>query len=108
RLVRTRADGSPLGLAGEQELGHLAHAPTADSASGLVDALARARVQGRGGAGFPAHVKWRAVAASAGDRVVVANGHEGEPASGKARWLLLSRPHLVLEGLLLASVATSA
>lgn len=108
RLVRSRDDGSPLGLSGEQDLGYLQQAPTEASASGLVDALTRARLQGRGGAGFPAHVKWRSVAAADGDRVVVANGHEGEPASGKDRWLLLNRPHLVLEGLLLAGVALRA
>lgn len=108
RLVRTRPDGSPLGLAGEQELGYLQQTPTTASTSGLIDGLTHARVQGRGGAGFPAHVKWRAVAAAKGDRVVVANGHEGEPASGKDRWLLLNRPHLVLEGLLLASSALQA
>lgn len=108
RLVRTRPDGSPLGLAGEQELGHLQQAASPELAEGLIDALTRARVQGRGGAGFPAHVKWRSVAAADGRRVVVANGHEGEPASGKDRWLLLNRPHLVLEGLLLASAALQA
>ncbi|MEN3121293.1 MULTISPECIES: NADH-ubiquinone oxidoreductase-F iron-sulfur binding region domain-containing protein [Janibacter] len=108
RLVQTRDDGSPLGLVGEQQLGHLQVAPSTDSTSGLIDVLTRARLQGRGGAGFPAHVKWRSVAAADGDRVVVANGHEGEPASGKDRWLLLNRPHLVLEGLLLAGRALRA
>lgn len=105
RLVRTRPDGSPLGLTGERELGHLQRAVSPGTTADLIDELARARVQGRGGAGFPVHVKWRAVAAADGDRVVVANGHEGEPASGKDRWLLLNRPHLVLEGLLLAGAA---
>lgn len=108
RLVRTRGDGTRLGLAGEQELGHLRQAHTEASASGVIDALTRARLQGRGGAGFPAHVKWRSVAAAEGERVVVANGHEGEPASGKDRWLLLNRPHLVLEGLLLSGAALRA
>lgn len=108
RLARTRPDGSPLGLSGEQELGYLQQAPTPESTAGLIDALTRSRVQGRGGAGFPAHVKWRAVAAADGERVVVVNGHEGEPASGKDRWLLLNRPHLVLEGLLLAASALAA
>ncbi len=108
RLVRTRPDGSPLGLVGEQELGYLQQAPSVESTAELIDALTRARVQGRGGAGFPAHVKWRSVAAADGARVVVANGHEGEPASGKDRWLLLHRPHLVLEGLLLAGATLRA
>lgn len=109
RLVRTRSDGTPLGLAGEQELGHFSRPPTVASTQNLIDALATSRLQGRGGAGFPAHVKWGAVAASREkSRIVVANGHEGEPASGKDRWLLLNRPHLVLEGLLLAAMAVRA
>lgn len=108
RLVRTGPDGSPLGLAGEQELGHLTKPLTPESVAHMLDSLGRARLQGRGGAGFPAHVKWRTAAAAEGQRVVVANGHEGEPASGKDRWLLLNRPHLVLEGLLIAAVVVGA
>ncbi len=76
--------------------------------TGLIDQLAEAGLRGRGGAGFPAHVKWRSVADAAGDKVVVANGHEGEPASAKDRWLLTHRPHLVLDGALLAARATGA
>jgi NADH:ubiquinone oxidoreductase subunit F (NADH-binding) len=67
----------------------------------LVEALRRADLRGRGGAGFPAWRKVEAVAARrpAGPVTVVANGEEGEPASCKDRYLLRHRPHLVLEGL---------
>lgn len=108
RLALTRPDGTPLGLTGEQELGHLVQTHTNASAEKLIEALTVGRLQGRGGAGFPAHVKWRTVAAASRAKVVVANGHEGEPASGKDRWLLLNRPHLVLEGMLLAALAIGA
>lgn len=108
RLALTRPDGTPLGLTGEQELGHLVQTHTNASAEQLIEALTVGRLQGRGGAGFPAHVKWRTVAAASRAKVVVANGHEGEPASGKDRWLLLNRPHLVLEGMLLAALAIGA
>jgi NADH:ubiquinone oxidoreductase subunit F (NADH-binding) len=91
-------------LAEERARGFLASGP----AQGILTVLEEAGLRGRGGAGFPTHVKWRAVAAAAGSAVVVANGHEGEPASAKDRWLLLHRPFLVLDGLLLAARAVGA
>ena len=61
-------------------------------------------LRGHGGAWFPVGTKWRSVAAGRSP-VVVANGAEGEPASGKDRLLLHHAPHLVLDG---ASVAAEA
>ena len=64
---------------------------------------------GRGGAGFPVGRKWRGVAEhSRGDAVVVVNGAEGEPRSAKDRALMERRPHLVLDGALLAADAVGA
>jgi NADH:ubiquinone oxidoreductase subunit F (NADH-binding) len=64
---------------------------------------------GRGGAGFPAGRKMRTVAAAASRRpVVVGNGAEGEPASGKDALLLGRAPHLVLDGIQLAARAVGA
>ncbi|SEG88810.1 NADH:ubiquinone oxidoreductase, NADH-binding subunit (chain F) [Thermomonospora echinospora] len=89
----------PLDLAAELERG--AYSPPA--CDDVIAELEAAGLRGRGGAGFPASVKWRTVADASGPRVVVANGEEGEPSSRKDRWLLLNRPHLVLDGLLLAA-----
>jgi NADH:ubiquinone oxidoreductase subunit F (NADH-binding) len=65
-------------------------------------------LRGRGGAAFPTAVKLRAVAAGRGRPVVVVNGSEGEPASRKDRLLLTTRPHLVLDGALVAAAAIGA
>jgi NADH:ubiquinone oxidoreductase subunit F (NADH-binding) len=104
RLVVAGAEAGPLSLERERELGTYGPACTDD----LVGELEVANLRGRGGAAFPAHVKWRAVAAADGPRVVVANGEEGEPSSGKDRWLLTHRPHLVLDGLFRAVASTGA
>ncbi|BBZ12183.1 NADH-ubiquinone oxidoreductase-F iron-sulfur binding region domain-containing protein [Mycobacterium branderi] len=81
------------------------------SADDLLDEVDRSGLLGRGGAAFPLAVKLRTVRDNgrvAGGAVVVANGEEGEPASAKDRWLLRNRPHLVLDGLRLASAIVGA
>jgi NADH-quinone oxidoreductase subunit F len=66
-------------------------------------------LQGRGGAGFPVGKKWTIAAETPADtRYVVCNAGEDEPGSFKDRILLEHRPHLVLEGMLLAARAIRA
>jgi NADH:ubiquinone oxidoreductase subunit F (NADH-binding) len=77
------------------------------SAEGIIEITEAAGLTGRGGAGFPTHRKLRAVAAGR-STVVVGNGAEGEPASGKDAMLLASAPHLVIDGLELAARAVGA
>jgi NADH:ubiquinone oxidoreductase subunit F (NADH-binding) len=74
----------------------------------LISAVAGTGLRGRGGAAFPLGVKLAAVAGQPGDHVLVVNGEEGEPASVKDRWLLRTRPHLVLDGALRAASAIGA
>ena len=69
----------------------------------LIDAVERSELRGRGGAGFPTALKLRAVAGRRGRKVVLANGVEGEPPSGKDKVLLRYAPHLVLDGIELAA-----
>ncbi len=105
RLVLPGVGSGDWGLRNERELGFFGE--PVDGPAFLAE-LERSGLRGRGGAGFPAHRKWATVAAAAGPKVVVANGHEGEPASLKDTWLLTRRPHLVLDGLLLAAAVVGA
>ena len=74
----------------------------------IVEAVVGSGLRGRGGGGFPTGRKMRAVIASKGRPVVVVNGSEGEPASGKDKLLMRQAPHLVLDGALLAAYAVGA
>jgi NADH:ubiquinone oxidoreductase subunit F (NADH-binding) len=70
----------------------------------VLEEVPSAGLQGRGGAGFPAHIKWRGVLEQAEtERYVVLNADEGEPGTFKDREVMLRRPHLVLEGLAIAA-----
>lgn len=82
--------------------------PDADA---LLEQVDLSGLLGRGGAAFPLGTKLRTVRDAGrrgSDTVVVANGEEGEPASVKDRWLLRTRPHLVLDGLRLAAAIVGA
>lgn len=78
-------------------------------AKAILDLVSNSGLQGRGGAGFPAGVKWRAVAAEPSpQKYVVLNADEGEPGTFKDRELLIRRPDLVIEGLAIAAWVTGA
>ncbi|MFI8500732.1 NADH-ubiquinone oxidoreductase-F iron-sulfur binding region domain-containing protein [Streptomyces sp. NPDC085524] len=113
RLPTTRSPGSALGAAPDVAESAEAYGTTGGYAGttgpdALLGHLSASGLRGRGGAGFPAAVKLRAVRDQGGIPVVVANGEEGEPGSVKDRWLLRARPHLVLDGLALAAAVTGA
>ena len=75
----------------------------------VIDAIDASGLQGRGGAGFAAGFKWKAVEQqSESTRYVVLNADEGEPGTFKDRELLTRRPDLVLEGLAIAAFAVGA
>ena len=104
--VGTRLLAGPPPASGFERLADHAKRLGARPAGGawLIDALQKSGLRGRGGAAFPAWRKWAAVSdASAGNAVVVINASEGEPLSIKDRTFVSFRPHLVLDGALLAA-----
>lgn len=63
-------------------------------------------IRGRGGAGFPAGVKWGFIDKKSGKPVyLVVNGDESEPGTFKDRLLLERLPHRMIEGIVIASYA---
>jgi formate dehydrogenase beta subunit len=68
----------------------------------IVEELKASGLAGYGGAGFPTGVKWEAVAREPAPRYVVVNADEGEPGTIKDRYVMELRPHLMLEGMLIA------
>lgn len=65
-------------------------------------------LRGLGGAGFPTGKKWGFVRAAPGPRYLAVNGDEGEPGTFKDRYYLERKPHLFLEGMLIAAWAIEA
>lgn len=75
----------------------------------FIDVLEHSGLRGRGGGAFPAATKWAAVADRTSRRpVVLVNGAEGEPASGKDRLLMTARPHLIIDGAVVAAHTVGA
>lgn len=110
RLLSGDPAGGPTPLGRHLELHGLAAIPTRRGVPELIETIERSGLRGRGGSGFPTAVKIRAVAAAPRRkrRVVVANGAEGEPGSNKDDSLLASSPHLVLDGVAVATAAVGA
>jgi NADH:ubiquinone oxidoreductase subunit F (NADH-binding) len=66
-------------------------------------------LRGRGGAGFPLHIKLRTSANTPSDKkFVVCNADEGDPGAFSDKWLLEKRPHSVLFGMLATGLIIGA
>jgi NADH-quinone oxidoreductase subunit F len=75
----------------------------------VIDIVKRSGLRGRGGAGFPAGVKWSFVPKdSPKPKYLVCNGDESEPGTCKDRVLLERDPHRVVEGMAIAAFAIGA
>ncbi|MBM3666511.1 MAG: protein disulfide oxidoreductase [Actinobacteria bacterium] len=75
----------------------------------LLAAVKDANLRGRGGAGFPAGLKWEFAGRAEGDeKVIVVNADEGDPGSYIDKHLMERSPELLLEGMALAGYAVGA
>ncbi|MGB4724775.1 MAG: NADH-quinone oxidoreductase subunit F, partial [Sediminibacterium sp.] len=72
----------------------------------IVEEVKKSGLRGRGGAGFPAGMKWSFIAKPEGvPRHLVCNADESEPGTFKDRYLMEFLPHLLIEGLIVSSFA---
>jgi NADH-quinone oxidoreductase subunit F len=75
----------------------------------IVEEVKKSALRGRGGAGFPAGMKWGFVdRKSSKPKYIVVNGDEGEPGTCKDRVILENEPHRLIEGCLIAARAIGA
>lgn len=84
-------------------------AALARSPEEVIQTVARARLRGRGGAGFPTALKWKLCRQSVNDaHHIVCNADEGEPGTFKDRVLLTEVPDVVFDGMTIAGYALGA
>ncbi len=75
----------------------------------IIEEMKKSGLRGRGGAGFPAGLKWDFANKSKGDiKYVLCNADEGDPGAFMDRSVLEADPHAVLEGMIIAAKAIGA
>ncbi len=75
----------------------------------VLEEVRKADLRGRGGAGFPAGVKWAHSRKAPGKiKLVIANGDEGDPGAFMDRSIMEGDPHSLLEGMLICAYAIGA
>jgi formate dehydrogenase iron-sulfur subunit len=75
----------------------------------IVAEVTASGLRGRGGAGFPTGIKWKTVAdAKAAQKYIVCNADEGDSATFADRMLMEGDPLTLIEGMVIAGLATGA
>ena len=98
-LADYRAHGGGVGLAKARELGP----------AGIIEAITKSGLRGRGGAGFPTGIKWKTVADTpAARKYIVCNADEGDSGTFADRMIMEGDPFLLIEGMAIAGLAVGA
>jgi formate dehydrogenase iron-sulfur subunit len=78
-------------------------------ADGIIAELLASGLRGRGGAGFPAAIKWKTVAGAVSDqKFIVCNADEGDSATFADRMVMEGDPFMLIEGMAIAGLAVGA
>ncbi len=108
---RIRPDGAPVTLSEYEAAGGyqaVRKALGGMSPKDVLQVVKDSGLRGRGGAGFPTGMKWSFVPENPHPKYLVVNGDEMEPGTFKDRVLLEGDPHLLVEGVILASYTIGA
>ncbi len=101
----------PLSLADYETHGGWAGLRNAMAMTGarIVEVVTESGLRGRGGAAFPAGIKWRTVLQTAADRkYVVCNADEGDSGTFSDRMTMEGDPYMLIEGMAIAGIAVGA
>ncbi len=94
---------------GGMEPGAALHKAVKMSPQEVIQDVKTARLRGRGGAGFPAGMKWEFARNSVGaEKFIICNADEGEPGTFKDRVVLTEVPELLFEGMAISAYAVGA
>ncbi|MFP4459791.1 MAG: NADH-ubiquinone oxidoreductase-F iron-sulfur binding region domain-containing protein [Candidatus Zixiibacteriota bacterium] len=75
----------------------------------VIDEIKESGLRGRGGGGFPTHLKWTFAAKNKADKkYMVMNADEGDPGAFMDRSVLEGDPHKAIEGITIAAYAIGA
>ena len=75
----------------------------------IVNEVSEAYLRGRGGGGFHTGTKWQQVLRQAEtEKYIICNGDEGDPGAFMDRSMMEGDPHRVIEGMIIAGIATKA
>jgi formate dehydrogenase iron-sulfur subunit len=112
RLTFARAGKTrPLSLQDYAETGGWAGLSNAREigAAAIIETVLQSGLRGRGGAGFPAGIKWKTVADASGDRkYIVCNADEGDSGTFADRMVMEGDPFMLIEGMAIAGLAVGA
>jgi formate dehydrogenase iron-sulfur subunit len=112
RLTFARAGKTrPLSLEHYAETGGWAGLQKARAigAAAIIETVLQSGLRGRGGAGFPAGIKWKTVAEATGDRkYIVCNADEGDSGTFADRMVMEGDPFMLIEGMAIAGLAVGA
>jgi formate dehydrogenase iron-sulfur subunit len=101
----------PLDLDAFERTGGLTglRAALTQSSTATIDAVTASGLRGRGGAGFPAGIKWKTAADAPGEqKYICCNADEGDSGTFADRMLMEGDPGLLIEGMVIAGLAVGA